>query len=102
MKRSTCRQYNVFGSCLQRSHLETLTQSSQKCIWSFESLQQNPSVRFHFTSSEDLTDKFNERRKTYTLALLSIERKQVVKLEESIEEIIEEFCTSGNRRMIVH
>ena len=35
-----------------------------------------------------------------SLAMLTVEREEVLKLEETIEELIEEFCTSGSRRML--
>ena len=35
-----------------------------------------------------------------SLALLTVEREEVLKLEETIEELIEEFCTSGSRAML--
>ena len=36
-----------------------------------------------------------------SLTLLTLEREEVLKLEETIEKLIEEFCTSGSRRILL-
>ncbi|XP_062507321.1 zinc finger MYM-type protein 1-like [Corticium candelabrum] len=41
-----------------------------------------------------------EEERLAALALLTVEREEVLKLEEAIDELIEEFCARGNRRMI--